>query len=220
MYQYQGGDDEYYGFTTLGDPEMNIWTATPKPIEVLHDSSLAVGDESLYVMVTMNSAPFESALVCIVLDTLIYQYKYTSNLGAVTFYFDTLFSGFMDITVTGRNVIPYEGTIDVGDVGVREQELLNNGQSFGLAVYPNPCQGVTNIRYSLGHSTKRAVLKIYDVTGKLVRDFSLPTAYSLLPTTVTWDGTDGIGRRVPEGIYFIYFSTENYEKSEKIILLR
>jgi flagellar hook assembly protein FlgD len=126
----------------------------------------------------------------------------------------------MDITVTGRNVIPYEGTIDVGDVGVREQELLNNGQSFGLEIYPNPCNGITNIKYSLGHSTKYAALKIYDVTGRLVKNFSLPTSHFSLPTSVVWDGTDDIGRNVPEGIYFIYFSTENYEKSEKIILLK
>ena len=104
--------------------------------------------------------------------------------------------------------------------GTKEQNVSDYEHSFGLAVYPNPCKGITNIRYSIGQRAKRAALKIYDVTGRLVRDFSLPTAYSLLPTTVTWDGTDDRGRKVPEGIYFIYFSAENYEKTEKVILLK
>jgi hypothetical protein len=115
MYPSQGGLYEYYGFTTIGDPEMNIWTAVPQPLEVVHVPSLYTGDESLHVQVHVNSVPFESALVCIVLDTLVYQYGYTSGTGTITFDLDNLVPGEMDLTVTGRNVIPYETTIPVTD---------------------------------------------------------------------------------------------------------
>jgi hypothetical protein len=115
MYPYQGGAEDYYGFTTIGDPEMNIWTAVPQPLEVIHTPSLYTGDESLHVYVKVNSVPFESALVCIVLDTLVYEYGYTSGTGSITFDLENLISGEMDLTVTGRNVIPYETTIVITD---------------------------------------------------------------------------------------------------------
>jgi hypothetical protein len=115
MYPSQGGRDEYFGFTTIGDPEMNIWTAIPQPLEVIHSPSLYTGDDSLHVQVHVNSVPFESALVCIVLDTLVYQYGYTSGSGDITFDLDNLAPGEMDLTVTGKNVIPYEATIVITD---------------------------------------------------------------------------------------------------------
>ncbi len=114
VYDMYGSASEYRGFTTLGDPEMNIWTAIPKPVDVLHVSSLSVDDESLSILVEFNSAPLESALVCIVLlDSVIYQSEITDNNGNITFYFDSLIPGEMDITVTGNNILPYETTIPI-----------------------------------------------------------------------------------------------------------
>jgi hypothetical protein len=114
VYDMYGSASEYRGFTTLGDPEMNIWTAIPKPVDVLHVSSLSVDDESLSILVEFNSAPLESALVCIVLlDSVIYQSGITDNNGNITFYFDSPIPGEMDITVTGNNILPYETTIPI-----------------------------------------------------------------------------------------------------------
>ncbi len=113
VYALYGSLNEYRGFTTIGDPEMNIWTATPKPVDVLHVSSLSVDDESLSILVELNSTPLESALVCIMLDTVVYQHGYTADNGKITFYFDNLIPGEMDITITGNNVLPYETTIPV-----------------------------------------------------------------------------------------------------------
>ena len=114
VYTLYGNSYEYRGFTTLGDPEMNIWTAIPKPVDVSHISSLSVDDESLSILVELNSTPLESALVCIVLlDSVIYQSGITDNNGNITFYFDSLIPGEMDITVTGNNILPYETTIPI-----------------------------------------------------------------------------------------------------------
>ncbi|MBA7520371.1 hypothetical protein ES705_12467 [subsurface metagenome] len=114
VYTMYGSSSEYRGFATLGDPEMNIWTAIPKPVDVSHISSLSVDDESLSILVELNSTPLESALVCIVLlDSVIYQSGITDNNGNITFYFDSLIPGEMDITVTGNNILPYETTIPI-----------------------------------------------------------------------------------------------------------
>ena len=93
VYEMYSHANEYRGFTTLGDPEMNIWTAIPKSVDVLHNSVLNIEEESLSVLVKHNDVPVESALVCIVRDTLS--------------------PGVMDLTVTGENIIPYETTITV-----------------------------------------------------------------------------------------------------------
>jgi flagellar hook assembly protein FlgD len=63
-------------------------------------------------------------------------------------------------------------------------------------------------------------MKIYDATGRLIKNLSLPTAFSTLPTSFTWDGTDDRGVHVPEGIYFATFETDTYKMIKKIILIK
>ncbi|MEO0226856.1 MAG: C25 family cysteine peptidase [candidate division WOR-3 bacterium] len=114
VYQLWGSAQEYRGFTTLGDPAMQIWTAKPKRIEVYYDTMLNAGvEETLNVVVQHQGMPVESAFVCIVLDTLIYQTGYTNSSGTVSFIFTPPIPGTMDITVTGRNLYPYEGVVQI-----------------------------------------------------------------------------------------------------------
>jgi hypothetical protein len=95
-----------------------------------------------------------------------------------------------------------------------------------LSIYPNPCRGKTNIQYSIGHSAEGRGqsaegigLRIYDVSGRLVKKFLLSTDYYLL-STIIWDGTDEHGRRVSEGVYFVHLEARDVKKTKKIILLR
>jgi len=113
MYPTLGGDEEYYGFTTIGDPEMNLWTATPKPMTVLHDTLLRVGNDTLTVGVIFQGVPIESAFVCVLFDTLIYQSGYTNINGNIIFLLNLANPGNLELTVTGRNFHPYEATIPV-----------------------------------------------------------------------------------------------------------
>ncbi|MGQ9466010.1 MAG: C25 family cysteine peptidase, partial [bacterium] len=114
VYSLYGSTTEYKGFTTLGDPAMQIWTARPKVITVLYDSILSIGtEETLNVAVQHQGIPVESALVCISLDTLVYQTNYTDTTGKTIFVFIPPITGTMDITVTGRNLYPFEGIIHI-----------------------------------------------------------------------------------------------------------
>ena len=60
-------------------------------------------------------------------------------------------------------------------------------------------------------------LKIYDASGRVVKNVLLPTAYSLVLTEVSWNGVNNAGQKLPSGVYFVYL--ENYENSliEKVI---
>ena len=87
-------------------------------------------------------------------------------------------------------------------------------------VYPNPFSKLTNISFGTGQGAKSIVLKIYDVNGRMVKDFSLPTAYSLLHTEVSWNGVDNMGQKLPSGVYFAQFTVGDLTKTQKIILLK
>lgn len=114
LYNLYSDIQDYKGFATLGDPEMNIWTATPKSIDVAHVQSLAAEDETLGVTVTLtNGGPIDSALVCVVLDSTVYVHDVTDDNGHVVLDLPAMHPGQMDITVTGRNLYPYEGAIEI-----------------------------------------------------------------------------------------------------------
>jgi hypothetical protein len=137
VYDKYGSSSEYRGFMTIGDPAMDIWTAIPKPMEVFHDSTIYVNDESLSVLVHLNSVPFESALVCVTQDTLVHEYGYTSIDGQITLQLDNLMPGSLTLTVTGSNIIPYQTQITVTDTSafltytglvISDSLANNNGQ--------------------------------------------------------------------------------------------
>ncbi len=148
MYPSLGGDDEYYGFTTLGDPEMNFWTAVPRQISVNHAASVNIGIDTVIAHVEYNSTPVESAVVCIVLDTVVYATKYTNSNGDAVFIENYSVPGNMSITVTGQNLIPYEGIIAVisGNAFVAHEShsiedslgnndgIVNNGETILLSI--------------------------------------------------------------------------------------
>jgi len=115
LYPGSGGLAEYYGFNTLGDPAMKIWTATPARLTVVHDSGFVVGPDTLSITVSRDAVPVESALVCIHLDSTIYDTGYTSAGGEIAFDINPLHPGFIDVTVTGMNLVPYEGQVCVYD---------------------------------------------------------------------------------------------------------
>ena len=83
---------------------------------------------------------------------------------------------------------------------------------------PNPFRDRTEIRFSLaGASATR--LAIYDVTGRriaLLADQVFPRGLG----EVAWNGTDGRGRAVHSGIYFVRFETERVVQSRKLMLLK
>ncbi|MGQ9535056.1 MAG: T9SS type A sorting domain-containing protein [bacterium] len=93
-----------------------------------------------------------------------------------------------------------------------------------LAVYPNPFSTLTKISYAVDGKTaepqnsKTISLKIYDATGRLVKQFNHLTIQPF--NQVTWFGDDDSGCRVPAGIYFVRLESGDFEKTEKVILMK
>jgi len=222
VYDLYGSTSEYRGFTTLGDPAMSIWTAIPEPLEVFHDSVLSVSDDSLGISVYSQDAPVESALVCVLLDTIVYEYGYTNNNGEIVFNFDTLLQGYMHVTVTAHNKIPYLDSIPVGLTHVEETTQMTTAYLFDIEISPNPFRQTTKIRYSIldtRYLIERPTLRIHDVGGRIVRYLNLESSIQNLESAVIWDGTDDAGCKLPAGVYFLSFSDSTIT-TKPIVLLR
>ncbi|NOR16776.1 T9SS type A sorting domain-containing protein [candidate division WOR-3 bacterium] len=87
-------------------------------------------------------------------------------------------------------------------------------------ISPNPFRRTAVIRFSIGQDAESIELKIYDASGRLVKDFSRLTLDALRPTQIIWDGTDQNDRMVSAGVYFVSFKAGDYKKVEKAVLLR
>jgi hypothetical protein len=108
-----------------------------------------------------------------------------------------------------------------GQAGVREPA---HGQSFGPLVtrlytpQPNPARALTAVRYALAAETEVA-LTVHDLAGRTVRVLvsspQKPGRY-----TVRWDGKDGRGRTLANGVYFCRFKAGDHREVKKLLLTR
>ena len=89
-----------------------------------------------------------------------------------------------------------------------------------LRIEPNPFTTQCVAKIQAPESKNQMDLNIYDATGRVVKDFFLPTAYSLVPTTIKWLGTDRFDRPVPAGVYFIELTGGDEIITRKIVKLR
>jgi flagellar hook assembly protein FlgD len=92
---------------------------------------------------------------------------------------------------------------------------------MALEVHPNPFSG--QVRLQLTANGLRPEVRFYDVNGALVRDFLKPevrTSKFESPRFLTWDGTDDLGRLVPNGVYLVRVTDGSTSASRQILLLR
>jgi len=78
--------------------------------------------------------------------------------------------------------------------------VLSSAQGNSLGSFPNPANPHTSIQYSLDTGGP-VILKIYNVTGQLVRTLVDLTQGAGIHTAV-WNGTDDHGQALSSGIYF------------------
>lgn len=143
---------------------------------------------------------------------------------------------------TGQEEIYYKTNRLVTGI---EEISLEMQPSIELAAFPNPFKRTIEIRYGLADgvnssSTLRespqasrklswslrtsifgreqkpmATIKIYDVTGKLVKSFNHLLVQ--LSNRVIWDGKDDSGRNCSPGIYFSILQSGEASKSLKLV---
>ncbi|MGB9721012.1 MAG: S8 family serine peptidase [bacterium] len=88
-----------------------------------------------------------------------------------------------------------------------------------VIIYPNPFKNHLNIKFAIRNLQSEIFLRIYDATGRMVRDFSRLTVNCTRPT-ILWDGTDNHGIIVSPGVYLIEISLQNKKMMEKVVFTR
>lgn len=100
------------------------------------------------------------------------------------------------------------------------EETKSDLKPITLQVSPNPFCKSLHIQYSATSAQGQVQLKIYDATGRLIKEFPCSTPNTLCPTFISWDGVDHVGTKVPAGVYFIRLETDNSTFAEKVLLLK
>lgn len=83
---------------------------------------------------------------------------------------------------------------------------------------PNPFSKNTAVSFLLSEPA-RLVLKVYDVSGKLIRTLA-DGSYTASQHTVYWNGTTDGGEAVENGIYFYRLETEHFSETKKLTIIR
>ncbi len=107
-----------YEHNLFGDPELPMYDKSPQNIDVSHPSSIGTGPQVIRVVTTSGGNPLSSALVCL-MGAGIYSVGKTNSLGWVDLFLNPQVTGELVITVTAKNHLPYEGTVNITSGGQR-----------------------------------------------------------------------------------------------------
>lgn len=89
-------------------------------------------------------------------------------------------------------------------------------QNINIKAYPNPFNSkVTIVLPSELKSDEANSFQIYNAKGQLIKGW-LDTK----DLSITWDGKDNLGKKVPQGIYYYKMTNGKYTASKKIILVK
>ncbi len=146
--------------------------------------------------------------------------------GFYTFYFITQLSN--DVEPTNDTLIFTTYATGIEEASNYQLSISN----YQLSVSPNPFKDKTEIKWTLGtgHSALGEnpitndqcpmTISIYDLSGRLIKSFSLTTGHLALVTAVSWDGRDEKGKEVPSGLYFCTLETGKKRITKNIIKLK
>lgn len=85
-------------------------------------------------------------------------------------------------------------------------------------VSPNPMESGATVSFqSIGKSPLS--IEIYDTSGRLVKTQSLG-ALPVGSHTRYWDGCDNNGSALASGVYFVRLSSEEFQASTRVVLVR
>ena len=121
--------------------------------------------------------------------------------------------------------IDYMLTPTIGSYFIIEPSIaIPNLQDFGpqkyvlYPNYPNPFNPTTTISFYVPFS-QLITLKIYDITGRLVRDLidhKVISGYN----TILWDGKDDNGIEANSGLYLYQLESNFYQETRQMLLLK
>jgi hypothetical protein len=130
---------------------------------------------------------------------------------------------FVDTQVEPGRRYRYRLTVASGDLRVQgdEVDLLIGAMARRVEVrpaVPNPFNPRTTLSYRVAPGTETVRLRLFDVRGRLVREF-VPTSATGW-NSVVWDGADHRGRQVSSGNYRFVVEADGQMESTSLTLVR
>ncbi|HTK32409.1 MAG TPA: FlgD immunoglobulin-like domain containing protein [Candidatus Saccharimonadaceae bacterium] len=176
-----------------------------------------VGANGPYVAVSVKPATVTRPWIGVTegydILTVTSRYDVTSY-GRLAFYYNalsTVFSAISGCSIVGTPAV----TLDVPNLGngsqfVNFMNLRNNPLKTGMAA----------VHFGLAKSD-RVEIKVYDVTGRLVRNLA-DRQFPAGEHTITWDGVNDHGQQVARGVYFtqVKYLTSRFVDAKKLIVLK
>jgi len=95
----------------------------------------------------------------------------------------------------------------------------NRPTTFEVSNHPNPFNPYTHIEFSLPKAAS-VTLRIYDVSGQIVRTLLVDARYPLGRHSITWQGKDNGGRSVASGVYFYRLEAGQYSHTGRMVMLK
>jgi len=127
----------------MGDPATPLWSAVPADLTVDYPSNLSLGANALPVTVTSGGQPVAGARVALYLKDHVQVNGLTDESGRIVLPLDSLAVGNLLVTVTGRNLRPHLGGVNIGNLsaaidyagqGITDDGTgLSSGNGDGLA---------------------------------------------------------------------------------------
>ena len=126
------------------------------------------------------------------------------------------------VDTRGVEVSPFEPDLDRwirwDHTVLSASEIAPGSRSGDLINYPNPFSSETVIEYDLAQTSPMS-LRIYDVTGALVREL-INAPISSGRTAGVWDGRDASGRIVAPGVYIARMEAGDQTSNRLMTLIR
>lgn len=126
-------------------------------------------------------------------------------------------------TLTGTNFNSFIGFWQIEpQIGIQEEpDMMAQINRLVTKLYnpqPNPFSHKTQIMFSL-RNAGLVKLSIFDLSGRIVKTLMngnlKPDIY-----TISWQGEDKSGKRLAQGVYFLKFQSDDYQKITKILLIQ
>lgn len=240
--QWQSTESNYYGmalgdFDNDGVPEIFVGTSDGRIVAVdgsnyNQELDITVSDSAIYGLyvydIDQNGSPevifcSEGRISVLSLEdsSLLWQ---SDRIGIMVGGYNSIAVADYDSDdrteiLVGVNhiVVEFEGP----EISCNQEIVSKPIDVIRLSVSPNPFARSITIRYSITdyqYVSDNALLKIYDVTGKLVKQFD-NTVISMADQ-ITWNGDDDHGCHLPAGVYFCRLGGSDFCYTEKIVKLK
>ncbi|MBN2362626.1 hypothetical protein JXL83_00680 [candidate division WOR-3 bacterium] len=201
----------YEGYNLFGDPSIDAWTGYPEALSVSHPATIPAGNQTVHVTVMKEGTPCQNALVALSDDNSVWA-EYTDAAGTVDIQVSALNSVLLNLMVSGHNLHPYFGSIEVAGSSVEEQ--------------PSPCAWKMSVcgseRLKISYSIGNEVfvnLSVFDVSGREVRQL-VDERQSAGDYIVNWNYNSGYYTSVSTGFYFIVLKAGEFRLTEKVLLIK